>query len=185
MSTFTDYRCPSDGSRVFSVGENLYKCVLCDRYFREKDGNLVPYALRVYPYGGDVRERLEVVGLGAPSKEEETTEPSAPFGDELDGDMVIFIRRVAEALTPVKGYERDESFKRRAFRVREQFIGELTDCLTGKRDFNKWFDATKTSLGKHPSEMTQIMYNALEGLKSPEAMQMQNAFGAAMKRSPY
>lgn len=42
-------QCPSCGFNVFPVGENLYKCVYCEQYFRVKDGGLVPYALRVYP----------------------------------------------------------------------------------------------------------------------------------------
>lgn len=177
--------CPFDGYRVIEIGDNLYKCLFCEMPLTKKGEELVPYRNVVYPYDSVVREKLRVGSRGPPAEVVVETEPEAPFGAGLDDDMVIFIRRVAETLTPVKGYEHDEAFKRRAFKVRDQFIRELTDCFTGKRDFNKWFDSTKTSLGKHPSEMTQIMIDALEGLKNPEAVQMRNALGAALQRTPY
>lgn len=181
--------CPLCGHRVLPVEEGVYKCQFCDTYLRDKNGVLVPYSHTVTPYTRVLREKLRSEDR-VPERVErevvvEETGPDAPFGAGLDKDMVVFIRRTAEALTPVKGYEHDEAFKRRTFKVREQFIHELTDCFTGKGDFDKWFDSTKTSLGKHPSEMTQIMIDALEGLKNPEAVQMRNSLGAALQRAKY
>ncbi len=176
--------CPFDGYTVIEIGDNLYKCIFCEMPLTKKGVELVPYRNVVYPYDREVRDRLRI-GDRAPEVVVKETEPDAPFGAGLDKDMVIFIRRTAEALTPITGYEHDEGFKRRAFKVRDTFIHELTDCFTGKRDFDKWFDSTKTSLGKHPSEMTQIMIDALEGLKNPEAVQMRNSLGAALQRAKY
>ena len=154
--------------------------------FNKKGDEFVPYRNVVYPYDGVVRDRLRV-GDRAPEAVVQETEPvpDVPFGDGLDKDMTIFVRRVAEALTPVEGYEHDEAFKQRAFKVRETFIQELTDCFTGKKDFDTWYDATKTSLGMHPTEMARVMYNALDGLSSPEAIQFQAGFAAALKSTPF
>ena len=178
--------CPFDGYPVNEIGENLYKCIFCDMRLTMKEGALVPYRNVAYPYDRVVRDRLKV-GDRVPEAVAQETEPvpDVPFGDGLDQEMTVFVRRAAEALTPVEGYEDDEAFKQRAFKVRETFIQELTDCLTGKRDFDEWFDATKTSLGKHPTEMARIMYNALEGLSSPEAIQFQAGFAAALKSTPF
>lgn len=178
--------CPFDGYRVHEIGDNLFKCFLCDMRLTDKKGVLVPYKNVIYPYDGVVRDRLKVGDrVPEPVVQEPEPVPDVPFGDGLDPDMSVFVRKVAEALTPVEGYEDDEAFKQRAFKVRETFIQELTDCFTGKEDFNKWFDTTKTNLGKHPTEMARIMYNALEGLRSPEAIQFQAGFAAALKTSPF
>ncbi len=178
--------CPNDGYRVIEIGEDLYRCLFCDMRLTRKGDEFVPYRNVVYPYDKVVRDRLRV-GDSAPVPvvQEAEPEPDVPFGDGLDKDMTVFVRRVAETLTPVDGYEDDEAFRQRAFKVRETFIQELTDCFTGKEDFDKWFDATKTSLGMHPTEMARVMYNALEGLSSPEAMQFQAGFAAALKSSPF
>ena len=178
--------CPNDGYRVIEIGEDLYRCLFCDVRFNKKGDEFVPYRNVVYPYDGVVRDRLRV-GDRVPVSVVQEAEPvpDVPFGDELDKDMAVFVKRVAEALTPVEGYEDDEAFKQRLFKVRETYIQELTDCFTGKEDFDKWYDATKTSLGMHPTEMARVMYNALEGLSSPEAIQFQAGFAAALKSSPF
>lgn len=99
---------------------------------------------------------------------------------ELSPDMFIFVYRVAERLTPLQGL--DEDSRRRALKIREQFRRELTSVFVGNEDFNDWFSRTKTQLGLHLITFTKILYECLEGLKSQDARELRDEYGATIRR---
>jgi len=129
---------------------------------------MLPPTMKVYPSVERVRE--------AAAEGARELAAATPSDSGLPPDMAVFIRRVAEALTPLKGYEKDRGFVSRALGVRRQFRRELTEVFEGKRKFQEWYDSTRTSLGKSEREMDEVIYNALEGLNDPEAMDMRNMF---------
>jgi len=98
----------------------------------------------------------------------------------IEPDMQTFINRVAERLTPLEGL--DQAGKLRALNVREQFRKELTNVFLGKQDWNKWFDKTKTTLGLHTVIFMKMLYQCLEGLRSPEAKSLRADYEAALAR---
>jgi len=106
------------------------------------------------------------------------TRPALPVA--IEPDMQTFINRVAERLTPLKGL--DQTGKLRALNVREQFRRELTHVFLGKQDWNKWFDKTKTTLGLHTVIFMKMLYQCLEGLRSPEAQTLRADYEAALAR---
>jgi len=101
---------------------------------------------------------------------------SVPSESDISRDIAIFIGRVVEALTPIKGHEEDREFVTRALRVRSRFRDELTDVFKGKRKFKEWYNLTGSDLGKSERDMDEIIYNALEGLSEPEAIDMRMGF---------
>jgi alpha-L-arabinofuranosidase len=111
---------------------------------------------------------------------EEIEAKRKPAPPTLEPDMQTFIDRVAERLTPLEGL--DQTGKLRALNVREQFRRELTDVFLGKQDWNKWFDKTKTTLGLHTVTFMKMLYQCLEGLRSPEAQSLRQDYEAALAR---
>ena len=153
--------------------EGLYRCYMCGQLNEDRGGQLLPPTMKVYPSVEKVREAA-VEG----ARELASVVPS---DTGLPPDMMIFIRRVAETLTPLKGYEDDRGFVVRALKVRQQFRHDLTEVFEGKRKFQEWYDSTRTSLGKSDRELDEIIYNALEGLSNPEAIDMRMAFEEKLK----
>ena len=180
------FRCPFDGYRVVEIGDGLYKCMYCNNYLREKDGVLVPYAMKAYPYDRDVRESLVVKGLGRrarPESAKTSRGEGIPFRGGLSQDMVIFIGRVANALIPLEGYNQETRLK--LLNTQNKIKRDLTRVFEGKRDFQKWYDQTRTNFSKRNIEMMQILYDAAEGLESQEAKELRNAYARAMDRGPF
>lgn len=101
---------------------------------------------------------------------------AVPSESGISSEMRIFINRVSEVLTPIKGYENDRGFVARALKVRSQFKKEFISVLEGKRKFQEWYDTTRISLGMREDQMDEIIYNALEGLTEPDAVNMRNMF---------
>ncbi len=160
--------CFSCGGPLRQVGENLYRCYLCRQLNEERKGTILPPVMKVYPRIEQVREaaiegRYEMVA-------------AAPSEKGLEPDMATFVRRISEILTPLKGYEDDRGFVSRALKVRNQFKQELTDVFMGKGKLMEWYDATRTSLGMRDDQMDKVIYDALEGLSSPEAIEMRMSF---------
>ena len=79
--------------------------------------------------------------------------------------MLTFIRRVAERLAPTTGLNPEA--KARCLKVQERFRRELVEVFQGERNFSDWFDRKKTDLGLHHITFMRILYESLEGLKSP------------------
>ena len=167
--------CFSCGGPLRVVREGLYRCLYCGQLNEERGGQILPRKMEVFP-------RIEKVREAAKEGVYEMVS-SVPSESGIPRDMAIFIRRVAEVLTPLKGYEEDRGFVTRALRVRGQFRQELTSVFEGKRPFLAWYDATRTSLGKRSDEMDEIIYNALEGLSDPEAVDMRMEFEQKLKGS--
>lgn len=129
---------------------------------------MLPRVMEVYP-------RIEQVREAAVEGVHEMT-AAVPSESGLHPDMVKFVRRVSEILTPLKGYEDDRGFVTRALKVRTQFKRELTEVFEGKRKFQEWYDGTRTGLGMREDQMDKVMYDALDGLSSPEAIEMRMAY---------
>jgi len=161
-------QCFACGGPLRLVREGLYRCYMCGQLNEDRGGQLLPPTMKVYPSVEKIREAA-VEG----ARELTTVVPS---DTGLPPDMMIFIRRVAETLTPLKGYEKDRGFVGRALKVRQQFRQELTEVFEGKRKLQEWYDSTRTSLGKSDRDMDEIIYNALDGLSNPDAIDMRNMF---------
>ena len=153
--------------------EGLYRCYICGQLNEDRGGQLLPPTMKVYPSVEKVRE--------AAAEGARELAAVVPSDAGLPPDMMVFIRRVAETLTPLKGYEDDRGFVVRALKVRQQFRHDLTEVFEGKRKFQEWYDSTRTSLGKSDRELDEIIYNALEGLSNPEAIDMRMAFEEKLK----
>jgi len=123
----------------------------------------------------EVYPRIEQVREAAVEGVYEMT-AAVPSESGLHPDMVKFVRKVSEILTPLKGYEDDRGFVTRALKVRTQFKRELTEVFEGKRKFQEWYDGTRTGLGMREDQMDRVMYDALEGLSSPEAIEMRMSY---------
>ena len=168
-------KCFACGGPLRTVREGLYRCLFCGQLNEERGGLVLPRRMEVFP-------RIEQVREAAKEGVYEMVS-SVPSESGIPRDMAIFIRRLAEALTPIKGYEEDRGFVSRVLRVRGQFRRELTGVFEGKMKLQDWYDKTRASLGKRGDEMDEIIYNALEGLSDPEAIDMRMAFEEKMKGS--
>ena len=160
--------CFACDGRLRQIGENLYRCYICGQLNEEREETILPPVMKVYPRIEQVREaaiegRYEMIA-------------AAPSEKGLEPDMVTFVRRISEILTPLKGYEDDRGFVSRALKVRNQFKRELTDVFMGKGKLMEWYDTTRTSLGMRDDQMDRVMYDALEGLTHPEAIEMRMSF---------
>lgn len=134
---------------------------------------IVPSELYRCPIDGlyhHIRPRRNITSLKSLPKAEVTTESS--FG--LSEDQLIFINRVSQRLTPLQGL--NPTARARALKIREQFRKELTNVFLGKQDFNKWYDQTRSKLGLHNTTFMQLLYESLEGLKSPECQNLRQEY---------
>ncbi len=161
-------KCFSCGGPLRVIGPDLYRCYICRQLNEVREGVLLPPVMKVYPRIEQVREaaiegRYEMVA-------------AAPSEKGLEPDMAAFVRRISEILTPLKGYEDDRGFVSRALKVRNQFKQELTAIFMGKGKLMEWYDRTRTSLGMRDDQMDKVIYDALEGLSSPEAIEMRMSF---------
>lgn len=98
----------------------------------------------------------------------------------LSSDMLTFISRVAERLAPTKGLNPEA--KARCLKVQEQFRRELVEVFQGKRNFSEWYDQKKTDLGLHHYTFMKILYESLEGLKSPKAQELREQYAQTLRR---
>ncbi|MEM2849042.1 MAG: hypothetical protein QXI36_02060 [Candidatus Bathyarchaeia archaeon] len=99
---------------------------------------------------------------------------------QLNQDMITFAYRVAERLTPLNGL--DAQARARALKVRERFRKELENVFLGHEDFQNWFNRTRSQLGLHLVDFTQIIYESLQGLKSPEARELRKQYGETLTK---
>lgn len=132
-------------------------------------------------YWTEFLKNMNLIGPLTQQNIEETYKQTRPqLPPAIEPDMQAFINRVAERLTPLEGL--DSAGKMRALNVREQFRKELTNVFLGKQDWNKWFDKTKTTLGLHTVIFMKMLYQCLEGLRSPEARSLRADYEAALAR---
>ena len=161
-------KCFVCGGPLRVIREGLFRCYICGQLQELRGLRVVPVRMRVYPSIDEVR------ASAIESNREQAVEAHSDEG--LSRDMVAFINRVAEALTPIAGYEGDRAFVSRALKVRNQFKRELVEVFEGKRKFQDWYNSTRTGLGKNEREMDEIIYEALSGLSDPDAVSMREAF---------
>jgi hypothetical protein len=172
----TCFSCGS--SYLLEVEPGIYRCQICGQLNEVRpSGQILPRRMEVYP-------RIEYVREAAKEGLYEMTQ-AVPSESGIPTDMRIYINRVAEALTPLKGHEEDRAFVARALKVRSQFRRELTEIFEGKGDFDKWYNETASNLGIQDKVMAKMMFDSLEGLKSPEAKQLRDMYGQIMQRSAF
>jgi hypothetical protein len=111
---------------------------------------------------GNISEELEL----APA----TTAPQVAEPVVISPDQWTFIYRVAERLTPLDGLDRDG--RGRAMIVRKQIQSELEAVFQEKTDIRAWFTKTRQNFTMQEHELIEIMYEALEGLKSEQAKEL-------------
>ena len=70
--------------------------------------------------------------------------------------------------------------KQQLFRNQAKIRQELNSVFEGKMSLDKWFNKTRRDLGKHAIDLTQILYDALEGLQSKEAREMRANYAQAL-----
>ena len=159
--------CFNCGGPLRMIRPNLYKCYICGQLNDVRSGVLLPRVMKVYPRIEQVREaavegRYEMVA-------------AVPSESGLAPDMVTFVRRIVETLAPIKEGDEREIINR-VLKVRSQFKRELVDVFEGKKKFQEWYDGVRTSLGMRDDQMDRVIYDALEGLSSPEAVEMRMSF---------
>jgi len=128
---------------------------------------------------------LRSMNLVGPIMEEaqqtETAYKQAPPPSQVEPEIQTFINRVAERLIPIAD-DYDFETKRKLQTVRERYRRELTNVFDGKESIEKWFNRTRGNLGIHQIDMTKILYECLEGLRSPEAKELRMQYGQALQR---
>ena len=168
-------QCFSCGGPLRTVREGLYRCLYCGQLNEEREGQILPRKMEVFP-------RIEKVREAAAEGVYEMAS-SVPSKQGLSSDMVTFINRIIEGIAPLKGLDREATT--RALKVRGEFNRELTRILEGEGDFDEWYTRTASDLGINDRIMTKILFDALEGLKSPEAKNLREVYGKIMQRSMF
>lgn len=100
--------------------------------------------------------------------------------EELEPDMIIFAQRIAEKLASTEGLPPDGV--ERALKVQKEIENDLRDVFIDKKDYNQWFDRTKTQFGLHPYKFTTILMECLEGLQSVDAQALRSDYQQSLSR---
>jgi hypothetical protein len=87
-----------------------------------------------------------------------------PSTGVLDPEMKIFAERLIYTLCPPDKKYAD-------IIVRE--VKSIYDVLEGKKDFMEWFTKVRQMFSLKTYQLAGIIYQCLDGLKSPEAKQLQ------------
>jgi len=165
--------CKSD--KILVINEGLAKCLICGAYLTPNPtGPPHFYRNEVMTRPDEIKE-IATIPLVNFSEMNEPKKPSV-----LPADMIIFIGRVAERLAPLTGL--DQTAKARALEIQTEIRNELTDVFQGKKDFNKWYDETKTKFGLHNQTFVSMLYESLQGLSSPEAQELQQQYAQSLAR---
>lgn len=158
-------RCPACREEgLQKIREGLSRCILCGNYVNSKTRTIYKFQEMGVP--NELRQLREVTA--------QIIEP------EVTPDQSTFINRIVEKLASTTGLTGEA--KDRALKVQEQFRRELTGVFKGEKDFNNWFDEKRTQLGLHTYTLTNIIYDSLAGLKSPEAKSLREQYGQAIQR---
>jgi hypothetical protein len=146
--------CPTCGQQLKRLDGGLLKCSICGFSFKPKQTTplLSGYAPKA---------------LAAKI-------PSA------DRELTVFINRVAQKLMPIYN-DYDIKTKNLLMKNRAQIIKELNNVFDGKEPLEKWFTRTRRTYGKHTIDLTKILYDSLEGLKSKEAREMRQQYEQALQ----
>jgi len=167
---------PSCGSdKIMVIKEGLAKCLICGTY-------LTPATSKKPTrfYRNEVMTRPDEIKDIASIPLEKFSEDETKKTPVIPADMIIFIGRVAEKLAPLTGL--DSTGKERALEVQKEIRKELMDVFQGNKDFNKWYDETKTKFGLHHQTFVSMLYESLQGLSSPEAQELQQQYAQTLAR---
>jgi len=165
--------CKSD--KILVINEGLAKCLICGTY-------LTPATSKkpTHFYRNEVMTRPDEIKDIASMPLQRFSEDETKKKPVLPADMILFIGRVAEKLAPLTGL--DSTAKERALEVQKEIRNELTDVFQGNKDFNKWYDETKTKFGLHNQTFVSMLYESLQGLSSPEAQELQQQYAQSLAR---
>lgn len=148
------------------VGKGIYRCYICDMLNQERvPGVLVSKKLVVFP-------RKDAVS-GAAVEGALETEGAVP--ERLSRDMTVFVRRLTESLTPLR-QDDDPSVVSRVLKIRNEFKNGLIEVLFGRRSFEDWYIKTRQAVNLREDQMDALIYEALDGLTEPEAVEMRETF---------
>lgn len=156
--------CPACGEKgLQKIREGLKKCVYCSQYVTPKG---IFYKFQV---------------MGVPKELKQLREATAKIVEpEVTSDQRTFINRISQKLASTTGLSGEA--RQRALKVQEQFRQELTNIFLGEGDFNRWFDEKRTQLGLHTYNLAKIIFESLQGLKSPEAKSLRTQYAQAIQR---
>jgi hypothetical protein len=108
-------------------------------------------------------------------------QPTPPKKPAVEDDMETFIDRVAEKLIPIHDDYTPDIRTKLNFQ-RQRIRRELEDVFNGKQTLDQWFTKTRRELGIHQIDMTKILYESLQGLKSKEARTLRIQYAQALQK---
>lgn len=91
---------------------------------------------------------------------------------ELTPDQWTFCYRVSERLTGPMDHFLDRAGRSRVLKIRQQTLEELEGVFKEKETMEEWFTRTRQKFNLKEYELTGILYESLEGLKSEEAKEL-------------
>ena len=162
--------CVSCGGPLYKVREGLDKCHFCGQY--HGPGGMVS-SLKVFPDIDRIREHA-VIGRAVVQAPLEVDEPEG-----LPEDLLIFGNRLTVRLSPTVGYTPE--IVEQILKEREEYRKGLLEVFDGKREWQNWFDRTKTKKGLHRHTFMTMIIESLEGLTHPEAVELKIAYEEAMR----
>lgn len=148
-----------------------------------------PIVIDVVPHIVEVKgeeEAVEEEAKEVPQREEaegkkEAKPPTLKKVEELEPDQITFINRAVDALAGnLEGYPKDA--QQRAMEQKSEMRRELTEVFQGKRKYEDWFNKTKTQFGLHTYTFTKMLYDCLDGLRSPDAQALRSDYYQALRR---
>lgn len=102
-------------------------------------------------------------GRKAPQKKQQLRQ-RVEIESLADKEMKIFAERVINSLLqPEKGTPNPLAVKN---------AQTIYDVLEGRKDFKEWFIETRRNFNLRSYELASIIYNALDGLRSEEAVEL-------------
>ena len=114
------------------------------------------------------------------SKSPFSTEETEKGEEQLSRDMLVFSYRVAERLTSLDGLGPEA--RDRALKIRETYRQQLQNVFLGREDFQDWFTRTRTERGLHLIDFTKILYESLQGLRSPETRALREQYAETLTK---
>lgn len=150
--------------------------------------NLIPTAKIVEPEAVEIeveepeepKVTPETTSTPPPKRRKRVTRKKLVPTEELEPDMKTFAKRISEKLASTEGLPPDGV--ERALKVQKEIQTDLRDVFLGKKDYNQWFDRTKTKFGLHPYTFTTILVKCLEGLQSIDAQALRADYQGSLSR---
>jgi len=146
--------CPTCGLSLTRGSNGLLKCGVCGFSYKPN-------------------QRTPLLSTYAPK--------SAPIQiPDADQDLQVFVERVMGKLVPIHS-DYSTAIKKSLAETQQKIRKDLLDVFSGKQNLYKWFTKTRRLLGLHQIDLTQILYDSLEGLQSREAREMRLQYEQALR----